>query len=339
MRMPASDPGVEAAGERAALVPADAALARELPGGGTIRIGTAGWTDPTLTAPGVFYPPDAGSAEGRLRHYATRFSLVEVDSTYYALPTAEMARRWVERTPDGFVFDVKAHALLTGHPTDPRRLPRAIRAALPADLAARPRLHERELPAELLDEVWRHFAEALAPLSLAARLGAVLMQYPPWLRPSRASMDRILAARERLGGLPIAIELRHRDWFAPRVGERLFDVLGEHAITYVIVDEPQGHEQSVPPSVAVTSPELAVLRLHGRRADQWGRRGATVAEKYRYLYDRAELGSWIRPVLEIAMRARETHVVFNNCYGNYGTTNALEFGEMLLRAVYRTSDQ
>src|SRR5439155_1689546 len=80
--------------------------------------GTASWTDPTMTAPGVFYPRGADSAEERLRFYASKFSVVEVDSTYYALPNKRTAESWVERTPKGFVFDIKAHALMTGQPTE-----------------------------------------------------------------------------------------------------------------------------------------------------------------------------------------------------------------------------
>jgi uncharacterized protein YecE (DUF72 family) len=85
----------------------------------------------------------------------------------------------------------------------------------------------------------------------------------------------------------------------------------------------------VPPVVAVTSPDLAIVRFHGRRGDQWERRGATVADKYRYLYDGDEIEAWIPKVGEIARQTKSVHLVFNNCYGNYGTTNALEMGAML----------
>ena len=73
--------------------------------------------------------------------------------------------------------------------------------------------------------------------------------------------------------------------------------------------------------------------MHGRRDDMWNRRGVSVLGKYRYLYDRDERASWVRRVLEVAEKADETHVVFNNCYANYGTTNALEMSAMLAAAV------
>ncbi|HLQ61152.1 MAG TPA: DUF72 domain-containing protein, partial [Candidatus Acidoferrales bacterium] len=103
-------------------------------GGGEVRVGTASWTDPTMTARGVFYPEGAGSAEERLRYYASQFPVVEVDATYYALPREQQSKLWVERTPAGFLFDVKAHALMTGQPSEVKRLPKEIREALPEKL-------------------------------------------------------------------------------------------------------------------------------------------------------------------------------------------------------------
>ena len=112
------DPGADAARARADAVPVGEARAIPLPGGGTVSVGTAGWTDPTLIAPGVFYPGHATSAEDRLRYYAQRFPLVEVDSCYYALPSRRSAELWVERTPPEFTFNLKANALMTGQPSE-----------------------------------------------------------------------------------------------------------------------------------------------------------------------------------------------------------------------------
>jgi uncharacterized protein YecE (DUF72 family) len=100
-------------------------------------------------------------------------------------------------------------------------------------------------------------------------------------------------------------------------------------MSYVIVDEPQGFASSVPPVAAVTSPRLAVLRMHGHRAETWEKRGTPVVERFRYLYDEKELAGWVPNVVEIAGESEQVHVVFNNCYGNYGTTNALEMARMV----------
>jgi uncharacterized protein YecE (DUF72 family) len=321
------DPGAERARKRADA--AGAPVPARLLSPGAISIGTASWTDPTITAAGVFYPDHARSAEARLRYYASLFPLVEVDSTYYAIPARRMAELWVERTPDDFTFNIKAHALMTGHPTEVRRLPAALRAELPAQLADAERVYAKDLPPELLEEVWRTFADALEPLRSAGKLGALLLQYPRWFVPSRAAATELERARARLPEHLLAVEFRQDGWLAPRLRERTLRLLEEHGLVYVSVDEPQGMPSSVPPVVAITSPQLAIFRLHGRRADTWERAVHPVSERYRYLYDRDELASWVPRVIDAAARADHVHVVFNNCYANYGTSKALEMAAML----------
>lgn len=297
--------------------------------GASIRVGISAWTEPTLTAAGVFYPPDVKTPEARLRHYATKFPIVEVDSGFYAIPAPETAQLWAERTPEGFIFDVKAFALMTGHPTDPRRLPKLLRDALPDAQADATRLKAEVVAPEIVDESWRLFLAALEPLRDAGKLGCVLLQYGPWFGPTRQNLDVILDAQRRLGGIPGAVELRHRGWFEGRVGDRTLEVFAEHEIPYVIVDEPQGLPNSVPPIAEVTSPKLAMFRFHGRRRAMWSRANATVQERFRYLYDPGELADWVRPVKDAAAKAVEVHAIFNNCYGNYATTNAVEFASLL----------
>src|SRR5207302_10725992 len=90
---------------------------------GRIRVGISSWTEPTLIKAGTFYPPDATTAEDRLRFYAPKFPVVEVDSTFYAIPNPKTAQLWVERTPKYFVFHANAYAFLTQHPTPAPRLP------------------------------------------------------------------------------------------------------------------------------------------------------------------------------------------------------------------------
>jgi uncharacterized protein YecE (DUF72 family) len=330
---PLHDPGIDAAKERAerALSP-DGGAARVRLGGVDVLFGTASWTDPTLIAPGVFYPDGVASAEARLRYYASRFSMVEVDSSYYALPTPRMAELWVERTPDDFLFDIKAYALMTGHAAETDRFPRVVKEALPPECAKQKRVYARDLPPDVRDEVWQLFADAVQPLHDAGKLGAVLLQYPRWVRPGPHTAEMLARARSRLGDLPISVEFRHREWLAPSNRDRTFALLREHDMSYVTVDEPQGLESSVPPELAVTSPRLALFRFHGRRGDMWEKPGATVLEKYRYLYDASELASWVPRIEEAAAAAKQVHVVFNNCYGNYGTTNALEMRGIVARA-------
>jgi uncharacterized protein YecE (DUF72 family) len=323
------DPGPDVAGRRAAEALDAAALPIELPDGATVRVGTSSWTDPTMTAGHVFYPPGADSAEERLQYYASQFPLVEVDATYYALPSARTAELWRDRTPPDFVFDIKGHALLTGQPTEVKRLPKVIREALPAELAAKTRIYARDLPAEIRQAVWQMFLDGLAPLRESGQLGAIVLQYPRWFFPTHESREEILAAREQLGDQRFAVEFRHGSWFNEKNAERTLRFLTDNRIPFVIVDEPQGLKSSVPPLVAVTSPELAVVRFHGRRTETWEAQGIPVVERFRYLYDRDELADWTPRLREAAGQTRDLHVLMNNCYANYGATNARELAKLL----------
>ena len=329
-----SDPGAEAALSRATAAGDDAAEALET-SASTIRFGTASWTDPTMTAEGVFYPPSATTPETRLKYYATRFSVVEVDSSYYALPSRKNAELWVERTPPGFVFDIKAHALMTGQPSEVNRLPKELKAALPKQVSEKPRVYAKDLPPELRAEIWSRFRDAIEPLRAAGKLGAVMLQYPRWVTPTDRARVEIAEAAERLDGLPVTVEFRNALWFAGGTAERTLRALADARLSYVMVDEPQGMASSVPPIVEVTNGALAVVRLHGRRAETWEAQGIPVVERFRYLYSESELAQWVPRVLEAAEKARQVHVLMNNCYANYGTTNALELAA-LVRKAYAT---
>ncbi len=321
------DPGVAAARERSE----SAGRAADKPihvGKGEVRFGTASWTDPTMTAPGVFYPQGENSAEERLRYYASQFPVVEVDSTYYALPVKRTAETWVERTPQDFVFDIKAHALMTGQPTEVSRLPRAIKQELPGDLSEKRRIYRKDLPGELLDAVYAQFRDALEPLIKAGKLGAVFVQFPKWVFPSNEARDLILETRRRLD-LPIAVEFRHGSWFNEKNAERTVRFLQDNKIPYVAVDEPQGFKSSVPPVVVPTSDELAVFRFHGRNKENWEKKDIPPSERFRYLYDEDELADWTPKIAAVAKQTKQTHTIYNNCFSNYGTTNAREAARLL----------
>ena len=120
---------------------------------GRILIGTSSWTDPTLVKEGNFYPPGTTSAEARLKFYASRFPLVEVDSTYY-YPPSERLVLWIERTPPEFTFNIKAYSLLTNHPTKIDSLYNDIKAELPAEMLAKRNVYRDKLPDAAVDEVW-----------------------------------------------------------------------------------------------------------------------------------------------------------------------------------------
>jgi uncharacterized protein YecE (DUF72 family) len=327
------DPGPVGASRRVEALPDDvAALPLRPATGGAIRIGTASWTDPTMTARGVFYPDSADSAEERLGYYASRFPIVEVDATYYALPSKRTAELWVERTPPDFTFDIKAHALMTGQPTETKRLPKDLRAALPEALAEKPRLYAKDLPDDLRDQVWSWFIEGLEPLREAGQLGSILLQYPRWFFTSSENRAAIEEATGRLrdAGLRGAVEFRSASWFNEKNIDRTLNFLGDRRIPLVVVDGPQGFKSSVPAVIAAPSPDLAIIRFHGRRSATWEAKGVQTVERFRYLYDTDELTDWAPRVRELAAQASDTHVLFNNCYANYGASNALELAQLLL---------
>lgn len=328
------DPGPEVAGQRGE---AHATAAREplTLGQATVRIGTASWTDPTMTAPGVFYPPDVGTAEERLVYYANQFPIVEVDSTYYALPARRTGELWLERTPPEFTFDIKAHALMTGQPSEVKRLPKDLREALPAEILDQKRVYARDLPGEIEDEIWARFIDGIEPLRSSGKLGAVFLQYPRWFFPTSESRDEIVRAKERLGDTPFAVELRHASWFNDKNRERTVAFLTKYEIPFVMVDAPPGTKSSVPPITLVPSSRLAVVRFHGRRTETWEKSGIPVVERFRYLYDESELGEWVPRIRETAEQVPEIHVLMNNCYANYGTTNAREIADLLASQVPR----
>jgi uncharacterized protein YecE (DUF72 family) len=217
---------------------------------------------------------------------------------------------------------------MTGQPSEVKRLPKEIREELPLELVEKKRIYGKDLPAELYDAIWEQFLDALKPLHSAGKLGAVFLQYPRWFFPSNESRDAIVEARERLGDVGMAVEFRNGSWFNEKNAERTVRFLEKYEIPFVMVDEPQT-KSSLPPIYAVTSPRLAVVRFHGRRVETWEAKGIPVVERFRYLYDEEELGEWVPRVREAASAARDVHVLMNNCYANYGTTNARELAALL----------
>ncbi|HLK12552.1 MAG TPA: DUF72 domain-containing protein [Candidatus Binatia bacterium] len=295
---------------------------------GNVLVGTASWTERTLLESGAFYPPQVRTAERRLRYYARHFPVVEVDASYYALPQPRTAAAWVERTPPGFVFGVKAFAALTGHPIERARLDRDLQVALPR----LPRLYPRDVPADVLEAIWQRFRAALAPLRAAGKLAYVLLQMPPWFVPSHESDAVLDDAARRLPDVQVAVEFRAAGWLAERRRARTLAALGERGFTYVCVDEPQGTRASVPPVAAVTSPALAVVRFHGRRRETWDRRGVSTTERFDYLYSAAELAEWVAPIRRLAAETRTVCVLMNNCRRESAVRNAKELAELLAKA-------
>jgi uncharacterized protein YecE (DUF72 family) len=295
-----------------------------------ILTGSCSWTERTLTEESDWYPRRTMSAEERLRYYAAQFPLTEIDSTYYAPPAERQVALWAERTPEGFRFDVKAYSLLTGHPTRPKSLWRDLRDALPPDVAEKRNLYAHHLDAEALGEAWRRFESALRPMHEAGKLGAVLFQYPPWFGPRRDNRAEIEALRDRFPDYRISVEFRSPRWLAEeRDRERTLGMLEEHGLVFVSVDAPA--VSGLPRLMAVTNPDLFMVRFHGRSDSTWKDTSGSAAERFSYLYSEQELEQLVPNIAEHAGEARETHLLMNNCYRDYSVRNAAQLRDLLAR--------
>ena len=291
---------------------------------GQIRVGTASWTDRTLISSG-WYPPEADTPEKRLRFYARQFPLVEVDASYYALPAEQTAATWAARVPDGFTFNIKAFSLFTHHPTRVAALPADLRPA--AAKTGKDRVYLKDVDPAVADQAWHRFLAALEPLRQAGKLGAILLQFPPWFPISRTSKEYILSCAQRIAPRRACVEFRNRTWMTPGNQKETLEFLAAHELPYVSVDMPQGYPSSIPPVVAATAGDLAVVRMHGRSA-KWSSKD--IHERFGYRYTEDELNAWAPKIRALASGTEVTHVLFNNCYRDYAQVNAQQLAALLL---------
>jgi uncharacterized protein YecE (DUF72 family) len=270
----------------------------------TIRVGTSSWSDPGFVE--HWYPKGLAARE-RLPFYAQRFDAVELNSSFYAIPQASAVKRWAEETPDGFLFDVKLHKLLSSHAAQLKELP--------ADLRDGAETNERGrvLPDRaLVDEMVRRTAEAMEPLSEAGKLGAYLLQLTPAFDPRDHDLDELAPIIEGLAPTPVAVEFRRRSWASPKRFESVLEWLSEHGAGFVSVDGPPGDHVPIFPSIdAVTNDSLAYLRCHGRNTEGY-LHGRSVAERFDYDYSSEELEEIAGRARELEREAEQVHVMFNN---------------------------
>jgi uncharacterized protein YecE (DUF72 family) len=274
---------------------------------GKILIGTASWTDHE-----PFYPPGVTGTE-RLSWYAKRFPYVEIDSSFYHGPGSKVTAGWAQRTPDDFVMGIKAHRSMT--------------------------LHERQdgVPVPPSEATIRDFENALYPIRESGKLGAILYQWPPWFKPSPASFDELVKTRERHPDDQVAIEFRNREWGESETWERVVDLLSEAKLTYCCVDEPQHGTGTMSRVVAVTTPKLAMLRLHGRNAGTWYKRVEKTGHRFDYVYPATEIDEITANVRLLAELAESVHVAINTNNNSQGPINALALAEAL-QLPYRNPD-
>ena len=288
---------------------------------GRILVGTSSWADPGFVK--EWYPPKL-PAKQRLPWYAQRFEAVELNSSFYAVPDRNTVHGWVKSTPERFVFDVKAHRLLSRHA--------AGLDSLPPDLRDGARTNERGrvvLEPELEVALARRLVEETAPLAEAGKLGVYLLQLTPAFSPGRHALEELDGLVECFAGQRFAIELRHRSWVSDKRREATLGWFGERDVAYVCVDAPPDeHFQIMPPLDAVTNESVAYLRAHGRNTEGY-LTGKTVAERFAWRYADDELEEIGGRVRALAEQAGEVHVAFNNNRDDDAPTAAQRFRALL----------
>ena len=263
----------------------------------TVRLGTCSWADEGLLK--TWYPRGVSTPAARLGYYAERFDTVEVDSPFYALPDPAVTGRWAQRTPDDFVFHVKAHASMTGHE--------------PADQ----------------ETAFAAFREAVAPLELSGKLRAVLLQYHPRFVKSAPAKEKLSRVRALLDPLVPLVEFRHRSWLEPWEQTDTLGFLEQQGLAYVSVDAPATRASNVVPRVAAATHPLAYVRFHGRNWKTWNIRGGRSSDRFDWMYSPEELGEWVAPVGRLATEADEVYALFNNNKDDFAPRSAVIFRGLL----------
>lgn len=303
-----------------------------------VRVGTCSWSDPSLIKSKRFYPRGCSTSEKRLRFYATQFPIVEVDSSFFAMPSPENAALWAERTPDDFVFNVKAFRLFTGHQTPPQTFPPDIAQLLPPLPPRKRNWYYADVPEELRDELWRRFLIALAPLQAAGKLRVAHFQFAPWVSNTRAWRAHVEHCIERMAGQRLAVEFRNATWLAEGSAPRTLAWERELGVVHVVVDEPQGVGNYAQGLWEVTHPELAVVRLHGRNAQTWEAKGlSSSAERFNYEYDDTEIDELAGRISKLAEQSLELHALVNVNYEDQGVRAAKRL-ETSLRRIAQSSE-
>ena len=261
----------------------------------TIRVGTAAWSDHV-----DFYPPGVRGPE-RIAYYARHFSVVEVNASFYAVLPQRNYASWVDRTPDDFVFNVKALGQLTGH--------------------------VRSEPAT--PDHFTAFRASYAALRESGKLGAVLFQFPPWFEDTAQARDYITWCVDLMQGDPLVVEFRNVTWMQEGHREDTLDFLRNLAVRHVTVDAPQTGTGTTALVPAVTNPDLAYLRIHGRNTDTWYQSSELSGGRFNYNYTETELSGLADVARQLASQAETLHIIFNNNVAGHGIRNARTMMRML----------
>ena len=265
-----------------------------------IRIGSAGWSYPDWD--GIVYPARRSESFDPLASLASVVDCIEINSSFYRIPQAEAASRWVKRTAafPAFLFTAKLWRGFT---------------------------HESPAPAgDAAREAERAFREAMKPLRDAGRLGALLVQFPYSFHNNADNRSRLGEIVERFADFSVVVEVRHSSWLT----SEFLESLRRQGVAFCNIDQPE-ISANIPPTTHVTS-STAYVRLHGRNSRAWFEEGAGRDRRYDYLYSAEELKGWAERIISMVGGARDIFVIANNHFGGQGIANALELKAIIAGA-------
>ena len=254
-----------------------------------ICVGTSGYSYADWVGP--YYPTDLPKQDW-LSFYAQEFRTTELNFTYYGVPNPRTLERIAQKTPEGFLFTVKANQQMT---------------------------HQREAN----EKVFAEFRAALVPLLDAGKLGCVLAQFPYSFHNTEKSKDYLRIFRQRMGELPVVVEFRNGKWIAPDV----FDLLRSLNLGFCCVDQPR-FKSLIPPIAEATGP-IAYVRFHGRNAAKWWRHDEAW-ERYDYTYTSEELSEWVPKIKTLDDQADLTFAFANNHWQGQAVDTARQLTMLLL---------
>jgi uncharacterized protein YecE (DUF72 family) len=289
-----------------------------------LRVGTSGWNYPSGkgTWNGVFYPKPRPKGFDELSFYAEHFGTVEVNSTFYGQPRADVCRGWADRTPATFEFSVKLYQKFT-HPKMYReRIVNSVKS-VPGEMRGEPGLIAAlaQPNAADLDE----FRRGIDPLASAGKLGALLAQFPASFKYDAVSTDYLAGLLRAFVGYSVAVELRHRSW-SDRIADTL-TLLNEHGAAWVQIDEPK-FRTSIRQNYLPNVKSFYYLRLHGRNAKDWWRH-AHRDDRYNYLYSGDELKEFSETADAARRLVKKSYLYLNNHYSAKSVANAAMIKQQL----------
>ena len=284
---------------------------------GEVRIGTSGWSYPSGKGRwnGLFYPATRSKRAGtdqfdELRFYAEHFDTVEVNTTFYGQPRAEITRGWAARTPPGFDFSLKLYQKFT----HPKMFKEAALKSAPGSEGPLLDLLAQVTPADIDD-----FRAGIDPLASAGKIGAVLAQFPPSFKDSPEARDYVAQLLRAFVEYPVAVELRHCSW-SDAIGETL-SLLNAFGAAWVQIDEPK-FQFSIRQNYLPNVTGFYYMRLHGRNAAQWWRHDKS-EDRYNYLYTADELREFSETAGAAKELVKKSYLYTNNHFSSKSVVNAV----------------